>query len=479
MGGGAKPGGSAIMSRRHVAVIGGGLAGISAALECRRAGASVTLLESRGRLGGAAFSFTRDGVRADNGQHVFLRCCTAYRELLAEIDAEHLVTLQDRLSIPVLAPGGRRGELARGRLPAPLHLAASLARYPFLSVGERVSLVRAMIALRAIDYDEPAAEERSFGDWLREHGQGEAAVEAIWGLIVRPTLNLDPDEASLAQVAQVFQVGLLSDAAAGDLGYAQAPLSEIHDVAARRALQGHGVDVRLRHGATTLAPTPDGFRIEISGAPALSADVVILAVPPERAARLLPREAGLDPEQMGRLGRSPIVNVHVVYDRRVMEVPFAAGVGTPVQWVFDRTQGAGLESGQYLVISLSAADAELEMTAEELRALYLPALAELFPAAGEASVESFFITREHSATFRAAPGARALRPAPRTALPGLVLAGSWTDTGWPATMEGAVRSGRVAAEAALAARIAAPAGLDRVGAGSGHAEPQLMAEGRR
>ncbi len=479
MGGGAKPGWRPIMSARRVTIIGGGLAGISAALECRRAGASVTLLESRGRLGGAAFSFTREGIRADNGQHVFLRCCTAYRELVAEIGAEQLVTLQDQLSIPVLAPGGRRAYLGRGRLPAPLHLAASLARYPFLSVGERVSLVRAMIALRAIDYDERATDERSFGDWLRERGQGDAAVEAIWGLIVRPTLNLDPDEASLAQVAQVFQVGLLSDSAAGDLGYAQAPLSEIHDVAARRCLQGHGVDVRLRRGVTAIEPTPDGFQIEISGAPTVSADVVVVAVPPERAARLVPREAGLDPEQVGRLGRSPIVNIHVVYDRRVMEVPFAAGVGTPVQWVFDRTQSAGLESGQYLVISLSAADAELEMTGEELRTRYLPAVGELFPAAVDAHVESFFVTREHSATFRAAPGARGLRPAARTALPGLVLAGSWTDTGWPATMEGAVRSGRLAATEALATRLSATVELGRVAAGGGHAEPQLAAEGRR
>jgi hydroxysqualene dehydroxylase len=476
MGGGAEPRGGEIMSPRRVVIVGGGLAGISAALECRRAGAAVTLLESRGRLGGAAFSFMRDGVRADNGQHVFLRCCTAYRELLQEMGAESLVTLQDRLSIPVLAPGGRRARLWRTGLPAPLHLAAALARFPFLSVGERVGVTRAMLALRAIDYEDRTADERSFGDWLREHGQGPAAVEAIWGLIVRPTLNLDPEEASLAQVAQVFQVGLLREAEAGDIGYAHAPLSEIHDVAARRTLERRGVDVRLRHGATTIEPTPDGFRIEISGAPTVSAQVAILAVPPDRAIRLLPREADLNAAQVGRLGRSPIVNIHVVYDRRVMEVPFAAGVGTPVQWVFDRTESAGLDSGQYLVSSLSAADAELEMTGEELRTRYLPALAALFPRAEGASVASFFVTREHSATFRAAPGARALRPSARTDLPGLVLAGSWTDTGWPATMEGAVRSGRAAAVEALAAPLPAPAMAD-LARTNGHAEPEL-AKGR-
>ncbi|HLY48278.1 MAG TPA: hydroxysqualene dehydroxylase HpnE [Solirubrobacteraceae bacterium] len=444
------------MTARHVAIVGGGLAGISAALECRRAGAAVTLLESRGRLGGAAFSFTREGMTADNGQHVFLRCCTAYRQLLDELEANHLVTLQDRLSIPVVAPGGRHATLTRLPAPAPLHLAATLSRYPFLSLAERASAARAMLALRRIDFEDPRVDERSFGEWLREHHQSPAAIDALWGLIVRPTINLVPDEASLAQVAQVFQVGLLRDASAGDIGYARAPLSEIHDVAARRALQSRGVDVRLRHGATTIVPLEAGFQIEISGAPTVSADVVILAVPPDRAARLLPSGSGITPGQLTGLGRSPIVNVHVVYDRPVMDEPFAAGVRTPVQYVFDRTDTAGLTSGQYLVVSLSAAEAELEMTGEELRGRYLPALAEVFPAASDAGVESFFVTREHSATFRAAPGVRALRPQARTALPGLILGGAWTDTGWPATMEGAVRSGLLAAHEALMAQVPEP-----------------------
>ncbi len=456
------------MSARRVAVIGGGLAGMTAALECSRAGASVTLLESRGRLGGAAYSFTRDGIRADNGQHVFLRCCTAYRELLEQIGASHLVTLQPRLEIPVLAPGGRRAALRRSSLPAPLHLSGALARYGLLTGAQRVSVARAMMALRKVDFDDPAVDQRSFGEWLREHGQDDDAIDTLWGLIVRPTLNLEPTQASLAQAAQVFQVGLLRETAAGDIGYAQAPLSEIHDVAARGTLVRQGVEVRLRHGATTILREAGGFRVEISGAPTLSADVVVVAVPPDRAARLLPVGAGVDRAALAALGRSPIVNVHVVYDRRVMSLPFAAGVRTPVQFVFDRTDTSGIDAGQYLVVSLSAADPELEMTVEELRGRYLPAMAELFPAAASARVEAFFVTREHSATFRAGPGARALRPPVRTPLPGLVLAGSWTATGWPATMEGAVRSGRAAAEAAMAAPLPAPAHEPALSNGNGH-----------
>jgi uncharacterized protein with NAD-binding domain and iron-sulfur cluster len=182
------------------------------------------------------------------------------------------------------------------------------------------------------------------------------------------------------------------------------------------------------------------------------ADAVVLAVPHEQAAKLVPPGA-LPPGTVGGwagLGAAPIVNVHVVYDRKVMDVPFAAAVDSPVQWVFDRTKISGLgESGsaaqygggQYLAISLSAADEYASTPVAELREKFVPALAELFPAAKDATVTEFFVTREKRATFRGVPGTARLRPEAATALPGLVLAGSWTDTGWPDTMEGAVRSG--------------------------------------
>ena len=466
------------MRSRSVTVIGGGLAGIAAALRCAGEGATVTLLESRARLGGAAYSFDRDGLRMDNGQHVFLRCCVGYRTLLAEIGAEDLVALQPRLRITVLAPGGRRAVLARGRLPAPFHLAGALLRYQFVTFGQRLAVARAMQALRAIDPDDPAADARSFGDWLAEHGQDGRTLDAIWDLIARPTLNLAPSDASLAQAAQVFQVGLLGDAAAGDVGHALVPLSEIHDVAARRALAAAGVDVRLRNGVTAVVPTDGGFVVETRGGAAAESQFVILAVPPTRAAKLIPKAApGSVPGLAGpgtektrpaidaqALGSSPIVNLHVVYDRQVLDVPFAAGVNTPVQWVFDRTDGSGLRSGQYLAVSLSAADLELGETAAELRRRYLPALAALLPAARGATVEVFRVTREHAATFRAAPGARALRPGPRTPIPGLFLAGTWTDTGWPATMESAVLSGYAAARQILTATTTRQPALSARGA---------------
>ena len=183
------------------------------------------------------------------------------------------------------------------------------------------------------------------------------------------------------------------------------------------------------------------------GGEAILADAVVLAVPHEQAAKLIPPGA-LPAETVdgwAGLGAAPIVNVHVIYDRKVMDVPFAAAVDSPVQWVFDRTRISGMhargDEGQYLAISLSAADEYANTPVAELREKFVPALAELFPAAKDATVTEFFVTREKRATFRQVPGTAKLRPKAATGLPGLVLAGSWTDTGWPDTMEGAVRSG--------------------------------------
>jgi squalene-associated FAD-dependent desaturase len=436
-----------------VAVVGGGLAGIAAALDCARAGARVTLLEVRRRLGGAAYSHERDGIRVDNGQHVFLRCCVAYRELLDRLGVAGDAALQPRLDIPVLAPGRRPARLRRTRLPAPLHLAASLATYAPVPPRERLGVARAMLALGRIDPHDPAVDARSFGDWLAEQRQGAAAVEAVWRLIALPTLNLEPADASLAQAAQVFQTGLLRDAAAGDVGWARVGLSDLHDGPAQRALEDAGASVRLGWRAERVAPRADGgFVIEGPPGP-VEADAVIVAVPPTRAAALLPDGVLPDRSQLDRLGASPIVNLHVHYGEQVLMAPFAVGVGTPVQWLFDRTATAGVAHGQVVAVSLSAADEEARTEPGALRERYLPALERLLPRARGVRGERFLVTKEHAATFRAAPGARALRPPVRTGLPGLALAGAWTDTGWPATMEGAVRSGHAAAREALSAGV--------------------------
>jgi squalene-associated FAD-dependent desaturase len=434
-------------------VVGGGVAGIAAALDCAEAGAAVTLVEVRRRLGGAAYSFERDGLQMDNGQHVFLRCCAAYRALLDRLGSTGLVALQERLEIPVLAPGRKAYLLRRGELPAPAHLAGALARYPRMSPLARLGAARAALALGRIDPEDPALDRVTFGEWLGRHGQNRKAVAALWDLIALPTLNLPAADASLALSAFVFQTGLLASADAGDIGFHVGALQEIIGNPARRALADAGVDVRLGWRAERLERVASGYRLDgraSSGPERLDAQAAIVALPHDRAGALLEPLLGANAGMPAPLESSPIVNLHVVYSERVLDEPFAAGVGTPVQYLFDRSATAGAPTGhQYLAISLSGASAEMQESVPQLRERYLTAMAELLPRARTATVERFQVTREHSATFRAAPGSAALRPGARTKVPGLALAGAWTDTGWPATLEGAALSGARAAKVAL------------------------------
>jgi len=452
-----------------VLVIGGGLAGITAALDCAEAGASVTLVEVRRRLGGAAYSFERDGLQMDNGQHVFLRCCGCYRALLERLGSSHLVGLQPRLSIPVLSPGRPPARLARGGLPAPLHLAGALARYPHLSRRRRLGAARAALALMRLDPADGALERLTFGDWLSRHGQDAEAVDALWDLIALPTLNLRAAEASLGLAAFVFHTGLLASADGGDIGFHVGTLQAIIGDPARAALERAGVEIRLGWRAERLDRGADGFELRgraPGGEEELSAAAAVVALPHDRAGGLLEPLLGPHAGRPAPLASSPIVNLHVLYDRPVLDEPFAAGVRTPVQYLFDRTEAAGAPRGsQYLAISLSGADRAMGLSVEQLRERYVPALEALLPRAAGARLERFLVTREHAATFRAVPGSAALRPPARTAVPGLALAGNWTATGWPATLESAVRSGHSGARVALA-------GLGRVaGARSPAAEP--------
>jgi hydroxysqualene dehydroxylase len=444
----------------RVAVIGGGLAGITAAIALAESGADVTLLEARPRLGGATCSFSRDGLTVDTGQHIFLGCCSAYRGLLERLGMTEHTTLQDRFDVTVLAPGGRKARLRRTALPGPLHMLPALGRYPFLSFTERASVARPALAMRFVDPADPAADTQRFGDWLAKRGQSERTRRALWDLFSVSALNIAGDDASLALAAVVVKTGLLGKNNAADIGVPALPLGELHGDAGATLLAKLGATVTLGAKATSIEPGDGGYRIQLAQGDPLTADAVVLAVPHEKAAPLIP--AGALPEQTvagwAGLGASPIVNVHVIYDRPVMDLPFVAAIDSPVQWVFDRTRISGMDrpgpqKHQYLAISLSAADEYADTPAVQLREQFLPALAELFPAARDANVTEFFVTRERRATFRQAPGTAALRPTAATQRPGLVLAGAWTDTGWPDTMEGAVRSG-LAAAAELKASLA-------------------------
>ncbi|WP_042375063.1 hydroxysqualene dehydroxylase HpnE [Streptacidiphilus neutrinimicus] len=440
-------------------VIGGGLAGITAALRLADAGLQVTLAEARPRLGGLAFSFQRGALTVDNGQHVFLRCCTAYRGLLQRLGVRDEVMIQPRLDVPVRDVNtGRQGSISRDPLPVPLHLGRGLLRYPHLSLAERAATGRAALALQRLDLDDPALDRRSFADWLREHGQSARAVEALWDLVGVATLNATAEESSLALAAMVFKTGLLTDPGASDIGFARVPLGRIHDDMARAALDRVGVRVLLRARAAEITPGPEG-RHEVQlegerldgGAETLrDLDAVVLAVPQDAAHDLLPPGSLDEPEALLKIGYAPILNVHVVYDRPVLDGPFLAALGSPIQWVFDRTAHSGLRGpGQYVALSQSAVQTEIDEPVAVLRQRYLPALERLLPRAREAEVTEFFVTRERTATFAPTPGNGALRPGPATGTPGVHLAGAWTATGWPATMESAVRSGTAAARNVL------------------------------
>jgi len=448
---------------REVVVVGGGLAGITAAITLRDAGFGVTVLESRPRLGGAASSYARGPMTIDNGQHVFLRCCTAYQELLARLGMTGAVTIQDRFDVTVLSPSGS-ARLRRTALPSPLHLAGALARYRLLSVRERAKVARAALAFRFADPANPALDSQRLGDWLAARGQGERARRRLWDLFVVSALNVAGDDASVQLATTVIKTALLGANDAADIGMATVPLGDVHATAAANLLEQIGVRVRLGSRVAALERLADGtFRVEpahgeLAEAAGVVAGGVVLAVPPAQAARLA-ATAGLPQAPWAEVGHSPIVNVHVIYDRRVTALPFAAAVDSPVQWVFDKTRQAGLRSGQYLAVSLSAADSFVDRSSAALRELFVPALEQLFPAAAGAAITDFFVTRERHATFRQEPGSGALRPGAGTAVPGLTLAGAWTDTSWPDTMEGAVRSGHLAAQALIGELASRPAAL--------------------
>jgi hydroxysqualene dehydroxylase len=376
---------------------------------------------------------------------VFLGCCSAYQDLLKRLGATDKVHVQSRLDVPVLAPGGLRGSIRRSNLPAPFHLAASLARYRLLTMRERLQLLRPVLALSRLKLGDPALDDINFGEWLRHRGQSPQAISRLWNLIIQPTLNVSVDDASLAIAAQVFQVGFLRTANGADMGWSTVPLIALHGELAAQALDAAGVTTHLSSAAHSLTQTSDGTFSVTTDTASVVADAVIVATPPRAAATLGVMDSGLASD----LGTSPIVNIQFVFDRKVTELAMAACVDSPIEFVFDRSDAAGTHSGQCLVISLSAADAYMAIGSSELIPLFREALNDLFPLAREAHVLSAVVTREAAATFRAAPGVESLRSSIASTQAGVFLAGAWCDTGWPATMEGAVRSGCEAASQVL------------------------------
>jgi squalene-associated FAD-dependent desaturase len=436
-----------------VAVLGGGLAGMTAALRLAEAGHPVTLVERRPYLGGRAYSFvdSATGVQVDNGQHVFLGCCTAYAQLLSDVGTLDQTFRQSHLRIEVRAPDGKRGVLSGLPLPAPLHLLPSFLRYPHINWREKLRVAPALLRIqRERDRDRLGLRGMSFADWLQENGQSPRAIANFWDLIVLPSLNDSSENVSASMAFMLFQVALLQNAHGADVGYAKSGLSEVMGEPIAGRLRELGATLMLGHTVEHLTIDDNGRAsgIALADGEAVTADYYVSALPPEAMLGLLP-ERWRDDQALAPAAThtwSPIVNLHIWYDRPVADFDFVAFIDSPVQWVFNRTRIADLPGpGDYLTVSLSGAWEHWPKTKDELSERFLPELERLLPLAKGAHVERFVVVKEQRATFRSLPAGPGNRLAARTPVANLVLAGDWTDTGWPATMESAVRSGNAAA----------------------------------
>ncbi len=421
----------------RVVVAGGGLAGIAAAVEASARGARVTLVERRPFLGGKAFSFTdpRTGVELDNGQHVHLGCCTAYMGLLAQLGTLDRTHLQPALRVDVRDRAGRYGVLTAARLPPPMHMGPSFARFRLLGPRRRARALAALLRIAALGPDGRAAlDDVAFGDWLRDHGQDDAAIERFWDLIVLPTCNDRSDRVSAALAMYVMVEGLMRTRGGSAIGWATTGLSHLVDGPTRALLAARGGEVLT--GAAVASASPHG--VVLDDGREVVADAVVLALPPGRARSVAPQALPDDPA----LGESPIVNVHLWFERPVMPQPILAVVDSPVQWMFDRTAITGEGApGQHLVLSISGAHDEMGVPREQLAAHMEAEVRALLPDAADAALVDWAVIKDARATFAPGPGQASRRPGAITPEPGMVLAGTWTATGWPATMEGAVRSG--------------------------------------
>ncbi len=452
-----------------IAVIGAGLAGLTAALDLADAGRDVILVERRPFPGGKAYSFTdpKHDVVLDNGQHITMPCCTAFQDLIERIGCADVVRYQPHLDVAVIDPdsNGRRVSVLSGqppgalrhlglnRLPAPLHLAPSLLGYEHLSIGEKSRLGFALQPMRRItEAERMALDRQSFADWLRAHHQTERAIERFWDLIVLPTCNDRSEAVSAAQAIFVFQRGFIHDRDAANIGLFARGLGEMADTALKRLCE-RGARVELGHSVRALVMQESQVRaIRYGRDRTLEVGAVVLALPPDSAFELIP--AGWRRrEPFWRLAQhelSPIVNVHLKWDRKVMRRDFVAVLDPDAQFIFNRSQMHGWPTPpQWISVSLSGAHDLVDRSRQEVIERVERAVRRALRRTDGAALLATRVVKEQAATFRPKPGMNAHRVRPRTPIGNLVLAGAWTATGWPATMESAVRSGHAAAQSLI------------------------------
>jgi squalene-associated FAD-dependent desaturase len=443
-----------------VIVIGGGLAGLSAGVSLAEAGWRVRLFEQRPFLGGRATSYVLpDGEHVDNCQHVTFGCCTNLEDFYRRVGAQNKIRYYDRLLL--LDPQGRQGALKAGILPAPLHLTGSFLTFAPLSTKDKLGIAKAMLAI-VLGKGEPA-ELRGRSDlsmlaWLLEKGQTQRAIERFWRVVLVSALSEELDRIDARYGIQVFWKSVLVARKGYLIGVPTVELAALYELC-RQSIEEKGGELQFRSPVRGLRFEDNQLKAAVfDGGREETAEAIVLALPHTTLDELLPKEvkkANPELSQIDKIEDAPITGVHLWFDREVMKEPFLSLLDTTTQWIFNKTalyaerNGSSGDKGQYLQLVISASYDLLQKPRQEIIDLCLREVRQALPAAIPAKLLKATVIKEVAATFSPQPGVDRWRPKQETAVKGMFLAGDWTDTRWPATMEGAVRSGYLAAEAVL------------------------------
>jgi len=434
--------------QKKVAVIGGGLAGLAAGCALADAGFRVTLFERRPYLGGRASSYEHPGTGevVDNCQHVLLGCCTNLIQFYERLGVSDKICWFDELTF--IEPGGRASRMAPSFLPAPMHNLPAFFGAKMLNVKDKLAIARAMAEMmRGL----PEDSEADFLSWLKRNKQTEQAIERFWKVVLVSALNEDLDRMSVRYAAQVFRESFIKSPAAGKMGLPSIPLSDLYGSAAEY-IRTRGGEVLLRSSVTAINPLPAGVNV-VSNSGEQQFDFVVLAAPFQNAAGLLPSGDLAQPlkEQLTHFEPSSITGIHLWFNREITPLPHAVLLDRTIQWMFHKSKfhdaRESSSQGSYVELVVSASKTLVQKSREEILELATRELAEFFPIVKEAKLVKAAVIKEIYATYSILPGLDQYRPEAKTDWPNIFLAGDWTATGWPATMEGAVRSGYLAAEA--------------------------------
>ena len=440
----------------HIVVIGGGISGMAATCRLLDSGYRVLLIEKRPYLGGKAFSFVdRDtGQEVDNGQHVFLGCCTSYIKFLAQIGTLRDAYMQPKMSVTIVDPNGKSSNLKTSILPSPFHCLPSFLTYKHLNMWEKLLGIKTLLRLKYINRNQKSFHSQSFYRWLKRNHQSDHAIENFWNVIIKACANDDVRNVDASIGMMIFQEAMLNSKSGSRIGYSKIGLSPLMGQAAGRYIEDHHGRLLLgRSVSSVILDDADAVTgVLLDNGQIIESDAVISTIPPNDLTTLL--SGSPSPlayfAKIRDLSTAPIVNVHIWYDRPVMYDDFVAFVNSPLQWVFNRKTITSSEDtpGRHITISLSAAFEYINRPKHEIEKLMIQAMADAFPLARTARVERAMVIKQPTATLRCLPGIDSLRPSASTPINRFFIAGEWTATGWPSTMEGAVRSGIVAADTA-------------------------------